>query len=232
MLTCVQNNNNINFTSTPLRSVNIKNIANEVETGLTRACFSHLDPGNPEDGNAMRKIIKNWQKNIENLLLPEDVEDRIKGITTRICEQFFEPKPDEEFFAIELPKETANIPLAERILGLFKLKVSEDNLSLPFIVTHPKLVTQYEKRRYKGVGEAMIGEIIRIAKKDGFLSVGITSSNDDFYIKTLKNAKIPTGKEVCDCSYFQIPRKYFDTYLNYIDKKYKNNTSSGLDLPA
>lgn len=195
-------NNNINFTSTPIHKVNL---INAKDGSFIPAVFSQLDPDNLLDISAIKQIQKNWRG-------PSFLVDQFYN-------DFFHSKNVEKYHAIELLN---NDPLEKRIIGLTESRIDHSDYELSLLFVKPELTQKVGKRKIKNIGELLLGEIFNLAKKANASSLEFLSSNTGFYNKTFERALPGLYKpEDNDMVFsFEIKRKTFDKYIDYWKKKF------------
>jgi len=209
-------NDGTNFTSTPVRFVNLKNRA---KTGdrFVKAVLTKLDPNDADDLGALKMAIKNWKAKHS---LGDDFLNK------------FEAKSrDFGFNAVELISEK---PLAKRIVGLVSTSIDDlegiSLFSLETLFAKPNLTKRKWGRKISGIGEIMLAEAIFKAKQANSLTISFTSSTSalEFYTKSFKKAGIELTKKnyIEKMKNFWIENKDFDKYLKYIEKEYDMNFSA------
>lgn len=203
----ISSKNNICFKSTPIHTVNLKKVSNGVEDGFVKAVFSKLDPRDPEDVNAIKKIKETWHD---------------KLATDWICESFEKlNKVDKfalRFHCIELP---GNESLDKRIIGLTESFVppDEDFKFYHLSCIASKAENQYGKteRTVKNIGEVMLGSLFNDAKKLKASCFEIISACNGFYEKTFADSKIAFKEKYC---VYNIQKRSFNKYLKHIQNKF------------
>ena len=202
-------NNRINFTSTPLHFVNLRNADNT----FTKAVFSRLGP---EDIKVVEELKDSWA-------VPH-------GLMKDFYTDFLRQSADNEFHAIELIEEGS---LAKKIIGVVFSSIDrygkENYVNMQSLVTKPELAAANKKRSLKGIGEVLLGEAFNLAKKANASDFSFTSAAYTFYKKTFKDAGIeirrfqnydPYNDRYC------LHKDTFDKYINYCQDKYKTNFSA------
>lgn len=201
--------NNPNFKSTPIQNVHLRN----AQGGYVKAVFTELDQKNIEDIEGIRNISTLW-KNADY------------GKT--YCKHFLTSNIDNNvrYFSLEFEH---GKNLAERILGLLKLRFSKNlntgKMDISLLQTKPEIMyTDYEQNRaIKGVGETLLSAAFVLAKNKKISRIDIVSTNDYFYYNSFKKAGLDLNEE--DKMYYnigdiEIHNKDFDKYIDYINKKY------------
>ncbi len=204
-------NNTINFTSTPIQPIILKEMKDGIEVGTVKAMLTRLDPWTSEDKTAIEQIQKKW-KDKQKLL------DIIK-------KNFSKKNGSDEFYAIEKPESET---LAEKIVGLLGVKIMQNEfqnqLYLSAIMTKPKLSSRASNGSLKGIGETLFRQCFVSAKTNHANRVNFVSYDDKFYTNTLKNAGVdlsdPKKYNPKENKFF-IPKEDYDKYITSIDKKYK-----------
>jgi len=207
--------NNIYFTSTPIRQVNLKKITNGIDDGFIKAIFSNLNPANPKDRKAVKYINKTWNKNL---------------ITNEFCDEFLARRDfdTETFYCIELPNKKK---LGDKIIGVSKGILFSDNNKpeyfLHFIAINPSLRATSENRQIKNIGEVMLGEAFNLAKTADASHISFENINS-FCNKVFKKAGIKIFDSNQDSSstnafsyFFSINKDIIDKYLNYYQKEFQ-----------
>ena len=211
-------NNNVNFTSTPIHSVNLKKLTNGAEDGFVKAVFSKLDPNDINDSLAIHELKATWD-------VPYNLMDEFSR-------EFNLSIKSHEYNAIEMVGEA---PLYKRIVGLIcSNSYSRNNEIIStgrVLITKPELSKKSDARSVKGVGEMLLGKAFYQAKLAKSKEFKFDSSATDFYEKTFADAKIRIIKGV---NFFQeggndrfvIGEKDFDKYINWCQQKYQTNFSA------
>ncbi|MEI8377056.1 MAG: hypothetical protein WCF95_00805 [bacterium] len=202
--------NNPNFKSNPINNVHLRNS----QGGYVKAVFAELDKKNPKDVEGIKSISNLWK--------------HAKYITT-YCNKFLIPDLEENarYFSLELMGNGET--LAEKTIGLLKLKfenlVHMKTMHISVLQAKPDIMFKdvNQTRPIKGIGEVLMGETFKLAGNKGFGKIEISSTNDDFYYRSFKNANLSLYQEEKFYNNFDIIEVYkqnFDKYINYINKKY------------
>lgn len=206
-----QNNNNINFTSIPVHAVNLKKVTNGIENDSVKAIFSRLDIDDPKDLDTLRQLKDTW-------------DDRDKLVHS-MYKHFKMKTPDNDYFAIELPGKD---DLSERIVGLAHTLYSQTNKTyeLRELITKPCLQYYTDERKIKGIGEALLGEVVKQAKGKNANNVNFVSLAKNFYNKSLERAKVNNFKLSENSFRYFISKENFDKYIQYCQDEYGDNFSA------
>jgi len=210
-------NNNVNFTSTPLHYVNLKNLAKDGGGGFVKAVLTRLDPNDKADLAALKEAKKSWK-------LKHCVGDQF-------LTEFESQGMSFGFNAVELVSEE---PLVKKIIGLVSTSIDDFDgislFSLNTLFTKPSFSKAMRSRKISGVGEIMLGEAIFNAKKSNSFDMSFNSSMSavKFYKTTFEDAGIElTSKKYnpqsCD---FRLFPEDFDKYINHVQKKYNMDFSA------
>lgn len=204
--------NNISFKSNPLGNVHLRKVKNGVVQGSKEMVFSELSQIDKVDIQAIKEIGETWKR--PDLSLPKAYSQMFLGD---------EVSPDIKYYAIESPHK--NKKLSDKIVAFMKLNFypEDENLELAIVQSHPDLMLQDKKERsLKGCGEILLGKTFDFAKQNKTKTVQIGSSNNAFYYKTFKDAKVDFHSFLRgNIRDFIIFDKEFDKYINYINQKYR-----------
>lgn len=164
-------NNKINFTSTPLHAVNMEKINQKLQTGVDKVIISRLNPVDDVDRAAIAKIKNKW----------EDKKDVLKDF----CNNFENIHcRNEEFFALEHVNDK---PLAERLIGVANSHAIDDEYHLSYLFVNPKLQKQ-------NFGKILLTFVLNQVKKKNLEGFTVYSTNNPFYLKVFRQAKIIFNK--------------------------------------
>jgi len=200
-------NNNINFTSTPLHQIKIPDI-NGV---LIKAFISKINPKDKLDLQAIKKIEKEWP--------PEFIKDEI-------CEHFIRDSKKNsilKYYCIELDKQG---PLKDKIISLASSFTNHNFFNegkldyyLSLIKTKEDFDSLTTDRKIKNIGKIMLGKIFQDAKQENCLSLSFFAYKTSklFYEKIFNKIGISFYEKDGD---FTIKRKEFDKYIKYVKKKF------------
>lgn len=196
----IANDSKINFKSTPVNIVHLKNAKNSP----VKAVFSELEK---DDTKIVTNLVPLWGEKARYI--------------DPISYSFLGNKVDDphRFFSLDLLE--GNLKnLSEKIVGIAKLKFLPDSkLKIAAIQARPDCIySDKSTRNFKGIGENFLSEIFALSKKFNIKNVGLISTNDDFYNNTFFKAGI--NYHEFD-GFFQIPDKSFDKYINYVKNKYE-----------
>ena len=93
------------------------------------------------------------------------------------------------------------------------------------------LSTDESKKRYKGLGEAMVSEIAKIAKDEGVNFINTTSANEGFWVSSGLFDIINPDMEGGVLPDRMLPSSKYDDYIKYVeDKKAKHANKAGMGL--
>lgn len=211
-------NNIANFSN--LHYVRLRKVMSEVDYGSIRAIFSSLNPNEPEDIEAILKLQKKFSEKSKILNL--------------FCNDFCDNSENkQQYNCISL---FGNKHLSERIVGLVSYCLKDDgNLELSLIVATPDFSFVNKTRQIKNVGETLLVEIFKKAKKMRADHITFTTAYPAlyFYHKTFKNAGVNMIKDEnstnkANSDYF-VNNKDFDKYINYYKNKYSDDFYDGDD---
>lgn len=201
--------NNISFKSNPVHNVHLRN----TQGGYVKAVFSELNPKKAVDIDAVKQIQNTW-KNAPQAEV--------------FCSMFLDnSSKGSKYYALELFDKKQN--LGDKILGLLVVDSYKDNFKKIFdlvaVQTKPdnKYCSLDIKRDVKGIGEVLLLESFRFAKKQKEDFLRVASSNNPFYLKSFNDAKIvfEEARMGLGASNFFIDKTNFDKYINYGRNKYK-----------
>jgi len=198
-------NNNINFTSTPLHTVNMEKINQKLQTGVDKVIISRLNPTDDIDRAAIAKIKNEW----------EDKKDVLKDFCGSFERSYSQ---DETFFALEHANDN---PLSERLIGVSNSHSVDEEHHLAYLFVNPKLQKQ-------NFGKILLTFVLSQVKKQNLEEFTVHSTNNPFYLKVFKQAKIifnkgesgykknppPLGTD------FWVEREDCEKYLDHMKKKY------------
>lgn len=234
---------NTHFTSTRLGTVNLYKVKHNKKVGFEQAFITMLDDKDASDADVVKKLKDLWIKNSDKKLQPQEAH-LVKMESRGLCDNFamchnnfanesrlspfYEPNQKRVFLAIEQPGKS---PLEKRILGFAKIRDIANvsgKTELSFLVVNPLFLAGNKKRKLSGIGETLFAKTMQICKEGGFKSFCWGSDNNPYYFNILnkKHANIDLRQVFDGWSYFSIPQKIFDNFLNYFDKKYNMNFSS------
>ncbi len=98
---------------------------------------------------------------------------------------------------------------------------------------HKYLPVNEDKKRYKGLGEAMVSEIVQMAKDEDTKFISITSANEGFWTNSGLFDVINPGIEGVSLPDMLLSSSKYDDYIKYVeDKKAEHiaKTAKGLDI--
>lgn len=232
-------NNNTHFTSIRICPVNLCKIKKGHKIGFEQAFITMLDDKNIKDLDVVKNLQKLWLKNSLKLELRES--NLVKRETEGLCEnfiklnksqtegdvfsRFYNPNHKRIFLAIEKPGKS---PLESRIIGFTKIRdhfEHQEEVEGAFIVVNP-LELVPKKRTLSGIGETLFAKTIQIVKAGNYKNFVWKSDNDSYYFHILKKAGIDLNNVYNGWSEFNLPKEFFNNFLNYFDKKYNMNFSN------
>lgn len=197
-----------NFTAKPLYNIKLlDNAGNKI----TDALVVELEKGKKEDLKALEEIEKTCDRN--------DIFNVPNRLFLSIIDHFKSNKNNEErFFAVTTPyKKKLNI------LGCMYTspneKTNKTTLFLDKLFVRQDVANRNNQRKIKGVGEALLGESITLAKDAKYKALEFLSIADEFYDHSLNSAKVTNYREK-NCSFFHIKEDFFDKFIKYCSNKY------------
>ena len=235
-------NNNITFKHKKIGTVNLLKLKNGEKTGIEKALISIFEDNNTEDAKIIGKLQELWTQYCYKLPPREALLS--KTLTEDICNNFislnvvnnldkkalqaYSPSPPVKRVFLAIEKEGEDV-LEKRVLGLMNITEEETipkRLKLNFLVVNPLLISKNIKREIAGIGETLFTKIVQIAEKKGYRDISWSSENNSFYLDLLKKRKIDSDKVHVGGVSFVLPQRFFNSFLDYFDGKYKMNFSS------
>lgn len=200
----ILNNTSVKTTDGKLESVN----------------FVEYEPTDNDDFIQINKIENSWKtarfieqiaKNFRDSCMQIFANDSLHPCCNR-------------YYGIET-KDGDTLSIAETF-DYSKLETHNDNdnfLEINYIQTNPRdkyLPDKASKKRYKGLGEALVCEIVKLACTQKQNLINITSANEGFWKKSTLFKEIG-GDDNDDCGEIErvLLQSDFDEYINYVEDK-------------
>lgn len=165
-----KSHSNVSFSSLKLFDVALQKKTASGVFEVLPAAFTKLSSSSNEDFEAVYDVFQKWGKG-----------DYVEAF----CESFYKNKnKNVGFYFIELFDRSKN--LYDRTLCLIKTKIIDGldgkHLDLSLLQAKPELINQ-SSRDIKGLGEAGLVAVEKLAKNSNAKSIEVVSTNNPFYLK-------------------------------------------------
>lgn len=195
-------NQNKSFGAKQLDTVNLlKKVSTDSYTPI-KATFSELSVKNKKDVAFMTKLKELWNGETK--------------FGNRIFKHFFNKEEDSKFFVTEIIENGK-----KRVTNLMQIQPPKPNdygnvVTLKYIQSSPDIANKMTASPIKGSGETAIYEIVKIADKENYDNIYLTSAADRFYEKL----GFDDMGSCDDERTFRLGSNKFKSFLDKIAQKY------------
>lgn len=193
-----------------------KTCVRKTNNELENVRFFEYDPKNKEDKRQIKELrFKHWGKFALYMQLIA---------LSFLCEpkkQKSEQLTKKQYFGIE-NKNGQTLAIARVEDSGEKLRIGDYDFpnctKIDYIETKPTEIYASKERQYRGLGETLVKEIVKITKKRKRDFVILFSANDNFW-NSSKFFKGPPYIKREHTGIMQLEKKDFDDYINFVENK-------------
>ncbi len=206
--------NNMPFGKTLLNKTCLKT----TDGNLKSVNFVEYNPLDDDDIKQFNEISRTWKNTLYTHEIVDAFELSKEKMTScdkfNSCHDFFYGIEDENGETLGI----ANIFDWDTI----GFKMPSRRIDISYLQTHPNekfSVNKNPNRRYKGIGETLVAEIVKKAKFDNKAKINVVSSNENFWTKSelFNFTKPDEAAEIAPSRCLQ--REDFDKFVKYVEDK-------------
>ncbi len=198
--------------------------------GLENVKFVQYEPDNNVDMCQIYDLKADWLKDSRAFYI-DNIAENFQ--TLRECGNL----PDKDEFIYGLENSAGETLVIADVINHNRMVEGDlrKSATINFIEARPDLQSDYgiSEGEYRGLGETLVSEIVKIAKEKGSRFIDLESCNEGFWTKSgLFDYKYPESKNY-DTPDRMLPSSKYDDYIDYVeDKKAEHiaKTAKGLDI--